>query len=147
MWSDVPLRLVFAESGHHSSQPMSKSSSSASLYSAGSEGTAIFGQSNRASASSSNTDLASSLPTHLHADGLDNFNPFFPISLLQWVQIGLVKLSRMGTNRISRVNSHVTYHCRPVTFGSSSFSEVQKMGELGCIWKKRAKILPALSLT
>ncbi|KAI3361765.1 hypothetical protein L3Q82_002108 [Scortum barcoo] len=72
------------ESGQHSSsQPISKSSSSVSLYSAGSEGTAIFGQSNRASASSSNTDLASSLPTNLQADGLDNFNPFFPISLLQ----------------------------------------------------------------
>nr|XP_033501993.1 probable E3 ubiquitin-protein ligase HERC1 isoform X6 [Epinephelus lanceolatus] len=87
------------ESGHHlSSQPISKSSSSVSLYSAGSEGTAIFGQSNRASASSSNTDLASSLPASLQADGLDNFNPFFPISLLQ-----------------------------PVSFGSSSFSEVQGM--------------------
>ncbi|XP_040914289.1 probable E3 ubiquitin-protein ligase HERC1 isoform X5 [Toxotes jaculatrix] len=87
------------ESGHHlSSQPISKSSSSVSLYSAGSEGTAIFGQSNRASASSSNTDLASSLPTNLQADGLDNFNPFLPISLLQ-----------------------------PVSFGSSSFSEVQGM--------------------
>ncbi|XP_065821674.1 probable E3 ubiquitin-protein ligase HERC1 isoform X4 [Labrus bergylta] len=72
------------ESGHHpSSQPVSKSSSSVSLYSAGSEGTAIFGQSNRASASSSNTDLASSLPAHLQADTLDSFNPFFPISLLQ----------------------------------------------------------------
>ncbi|XP_026209984.1 probable E3 ubiquitin-protein ligase HERC1 isoform X5 [Anabas testudineus] len=71
------------ESGHLSSQPISKSSSSVSLYSAGSEGTAIFGQSNRASASSSNTDLASSLPTHLQADGLENFNPFLPISLLQ----------------------------------------------------------------
>uniref|UniRef100_UPI0037E82BA5 probable E3 ubiquitin-protein ligase HERC1 n=1 Tax=Semicossyphus pulcher TaxID=241346 RepID=UPI0037E82BA5 len=72
------------ESGHHSSsQPISKSSSSVSLYSAGSEGTAIFGQSNRASASSSNTDLASSLPTNLHAEALESFNPFFPISLLQ----------------------------------------------------------------
>ncbi|XP_047185393.1 probable E3 ubiquitin-protein ligase HERC1 isoform X3 [Scophthalmus maximus] len=72
------------ESGHHlSSQPISKSSSSVSLYSAGSEGTAIFGQSNRASASSSNTDLASSLPANLQTDGLDNFNPFLPISLLQ----------------------------------------------------------------
>ncbi|XP_058472668.1 probable E3 ubiquitin-protein ligase HERC1 [Solea solea] len=72
------------ESGHHaSSQPISKSSSSVSLYSAGSEGTAIFGQSNRASASSSNTDLASSLPINLQADGLENFNPFLPISLLQ----------------------------------------------------------------
>ncbi|XP_029371513.1 probable E3 ubiquitin-protein ligase HERC1 isoform X2 [Echeneis naucrates] len=71
------------ESDHHSSQPISKSSSSVSLYSAGSEGTAIFGQSNRASASSSNTDLASSLPTNLQADGLENFNPFLPISLLQ----------------------------------------------------------------
>ncbi|XP_056259324.1 probable E3 ubiquitin-protein ligase HERC1 isoform X6 [Seriola aureovittata] len=87
------------ESGHHlSSQPISKSSSSVSLYSAGSEGTAIFGQSNRASASSSNTDLASSLPTNLQADGLDHFNPFLPISLLQ-----------------------------PVSFGGSSFSEVQGM--------------------
>ncbi|KAK2888184.1 probable E3 ubiquitin-protein ligase HERC1 isoform X2 [Channa argus] len=72
------------ESGHHStSQPISKSSSSVSLYSAGSEGTAIFGQSNRASASSSNTDLASSLPAYLQADGVENFNPFLPISLLQ----------------------------------------------------------------
>ncbi|KAM9841857.1 putative E3 ubiquitin-protein ligase HERC1 [Aulostomus maculatus] len=72
------------ESGHHlSSQPISKSSSSVSLYSAGSEGTAIFGQSNRASASSSNTELASSLPANLQGDGLENFNPFLPISLLQ----------------------------------------------------------------
>ncbi|XP_067431216.1 probable E3 ubiquitin-protein ligase HERC1 isoform X5 [Thunnus thynnus] len=87
------------ESGHHlSSQPISKSSSSVSLYSVGSEGTAIFGQSNRASVSSSNTELASSLPTNQQADGLDNFNPFLPISLLQ-----------------------------PVSFGSSSFSEVQGM--------------------
>ncbi|XP_044188776.1 probable E3 ubiquitin-protein ligase HERC1 isoform X6 [Thunnus albacares] len=71
------------ESGHHlSSQPISKSSSSVSLYSVGSEGTAIFGQSNRASVSSSNTELASSLPTNQQADGLDNFNPFLPISLL-----------------------------------------------------------------
>ncbi|KAM8827696.1 putative E3 ubiquitin-protein ligase HERC1 isoform 4-T4 [Spinachia spinachia] len=72
------------ESGHHlSSQTISKSSSSVSLYSAGSEGTAVFGQSNRASVSSSNNDLASSLPANLQADGLDHFNPFFPISLLQ----------------------------------------------------------------
>ncbi|KAM8872529.1 putative E3 ubiquitin-protein ligase HERC1 isoform 2-T2 [Synchiropus picturatus] len=66
-----------------SSQPLSKSSSSVSLYSAGSEGTAIFGQSNRASASSSNTELASSLPTNLQQDSLDSFDPFLPISLLQ----------------------------------------------------------------
>lgn len=72
------------DSGHTmTSHPISKSSSSVSLYSAGSEGTAIFGQSNRASASSSNTDLAMSLPTSLHSDGLENFNPFLPISLLQ----------------------------------------------------------------
>ncbi|XP_051907348.1 probable E3 ubiquitin-protein ligase HERC1 isoform X3 [Hippocampus zosterae] len=72
------------ESGHNfTSQPISKSSSSVSLYSVGSEGTAIFGQSNRASASSSNTELASSLPTNMQADGLDQFNPFLPISLLQ----------------------------------------------------------------
>lgn len=77
----VTLALFFSEFGHNPSQPISKSSSSASLYSAGSEGTAIFGQSNRASASSSNTDLTS-LPTNLE-DGLENFNPFFPTSLLQ----------------------------------------------------------------
>nr|XP_015798394.2 probable E3 ubiquitin-protein ligase HERC1 isoform X1 [Nothobranchius furzeri] len=72
------------ESGRHlSSQSISKSSSSVSLYSAGSEGTAIFGQSNRVSASSSNNDLATSLATNLQVDGLDNFNPFLPISLLQ----------------------------------------------------------------
>ncbi|XP_072310878.1 probable E3 ubiquitin-protein ligase HERC1 isoform X3 [Eucyclogobius newberryi] len=72
------------DSGHTmSSLPISKSSSSVSLYSAGSEGTAIFGQSNRASVSSSNTDLATSLPLSLHSDGLENFNPFLPISLLQ----------------------------------------------------------------
>uniref|UniRef100_UPI003AAEB7BA probable E3 ubiquitin-protein ligase HERC1 n=1 Tax=Centroberyx gerrardi TaxID=166262 RepID=UPI003AAEB7BA len=72
------------ESGHHlSSQPISKSSSSVSLYSTGSEGTAIFGQSNGASASSSNNDLAASLLTALQADGLENFNPFLPINLLQ----------------------------------------------------------------
>ncbi|XP_061887279.1 probable E3 ubiquitin-protein ligase HERC1 isoform X3 [Entelurus aequoreus] len=68
---------------HSTSQPISKSSSSVSLYSVGSEGTAIFGQSNRASASSSNTELASSLPTNLQADGHEHFNPFLPISLLQ----------------------------------------------------------------
>ncbi|KAM4720559.1 putative E3 ubiquitin-protein ligase HERC1 isoform 3-T4 [Anableps anableps] len=74
------------ESGRHlSSQSISKSSSSVSLYSAGSEGTAIFGQSNRVSASSSSNDLASSLPTNLQADGLESFNPFLPISLLQHV--------------------------------------------------------------
>ncbi|XP_068190129.1 probable E3 ubiquitin-protein ligase HERC1 isoform X2 [Antennarius striatus] len=71
------------EPAPHPFQPLSKSSSSASLYSAGSDGTAVFGQSNRASASSSNPDLASSAPAGLQADGLDSFNPFFPISLLQ----------------------------------------------------------------
>ncbi|KAM6984699.1 putative E3 ubiquitin-protein ligase HERC1 [Aplochiton taeniatus] len=72
------------ESGHHSSsQPVSKSSSSVSLYSTGSEGTAIFGQSNGGSASSSTNDLAASLLTALQADGLENFNPFLPINLLQ----------------------------------------------------------------
>ncbi|XP_026052426.1 probable E3 ubiquitin-protein ligase HERC1 isoform X3 [Carassius auratus] len=65
--------------GHSSSQPVSKSSSSVSLYSNGSEGTAIFGQ----SASPSTNDLTSSLLTALQADGLENFNPFLPISLLQ----------------------------------------------------------------
>ncbi|XP_030623810.1 probable E3 ubiquitin-protein ligase HERC1 [Chanos chanos] len=64
---------------HSSSQPVSKSSSSVSLYSNGSEGTAIFGQ----SASPSSNDLAASLLTALHADGLENFNPFLPINLLQ----------------------------------------------------------------
>ncbi|KAF7670462.1 hypothetical protein LDENG_00124780 [Lucifuga dentata] len=72
------------ESGHClSSQPISKSSSSVSLYSAGSEGTAIFGQSNRASVSSSNNDLAVSLPTVLQPDDLDNFSVLLPMSLLQ----------------------------------------------------------------
>ncbi|KAM3873957.1 putative E3 ubiquitin-protein ligase HERC1 [Diretmus argenteus] len=73
------------ESGHRhsSSQPISKSSSSVSLYSTGSEGTAVFGQSNGASASSSTNDLTASLLTALQADGLDNFNPFLPINLLQ----------------------------------------------------------------
>ncbi|XP_029920656.1 probable E3 ubiquitin-protein ligase HERC1 isoform X2 [Myripristis murdjan] len=72
------------ESGHHlSSQPISKSSSSVSLYSTGSEGTAVFGQSDGASASSSNNDLAASLLTALQADGLENFNPFLPINFLQ----------------------------------------------------------------
>ncbi|KAI7795921.1 putative E3 ubiquitin-protein ligase HERC1-like [Triplophysa rosa] len=65
--------------GNSSSQPVSKSSSSVSLYSNGSEGTAIFGQ----SASPSTNDLTASLLTALHADGLDNFNPFLPINLLQ----------------------------------------------------------------
>ncbi|CAB1352023.1 unnamed protein product [Coregonus sp. 'balchen'] len=72
------------EPGHpSSSQPVSKSSSSVSLYSTGSEGTAIFGQSNGASASSSTNDLAASLLSALQADGLENFNPFLPINLLQ----------------------------------------------------------------
>ncbi|XP_062334757.1 probable E3 ubiquitin-protein ligase HERC1 [Osmerus eperlanus] len=72
------------ESGpRSSSQPVSKSSSSVSLYSTGSEGTAVFGQSNGASASSSTNDLAASLLTALQADSLDNFNPFLPINLLQ----------------------------------------------------------------
>ncbi|KAI4901439.1 hypothetical protein NFI96_014722 [Prochilodus magdalenae] len=65
--------------GHSSSQPVSKSSSSVSLYSNGSDGTAIFGQ----SASSSTNDLTTSLLTALQADGLENFNPFLPINLLQ----------------------------------------------------------------
>ncbi|XP_072518712.1 probable E3 ubiquitin-protein ligase HERC1 isoform X2 [Salminus brasiliensis] len=65
--------------GHTSSQPVSKSSSSVSLYSNGSDGTAIFGQ----SASSSTNDLTTSLLTALQADGLENFNPFLPINLLQ----------------------------------------------------------------
>ncbi|KAL1253293.1 hypothetical protein QQF64_017986 [Cirrhinus molitorella] len=65
--------------GHLSSQPVSKSSSSVSLYSNGSEGTAIFGQ----SASPSTNDLTASLLTALQADGLENFNPFLPINLLQ----------------------------------------------------------------
>ncbi|XP_052393189.1 probable E3 ubiquitin-protein ligase HERC1 isoform X2 [Carassius gibelio] len=65
--------------GHSSSQPVSKSSSSVSLYSNGSEGTAIFGQ----SASPSTNDLTASLLTALQADGLENFNPFLPINLLQ----------------------------------------------------------------
>ncbi|XP_038130884.1 probable E3 ubiquitin-protein ligase HERC1 isoform X2 [Cyprinodon tularosa] len=74
------------ESGRHaSSQSVSKSSSSVSLYSAGSEGTAIFSQSNRVSASSSSNDLASSLQANLQMDGVENFNPFLPISLLQHV--------------------------------------------------------------
>ncbi|XP_036385733.1 probable E3 ubiquitin-protein ligase HERC1 isoform X2 [Megalops cyprinoides] len=72
------------DSGHHSSsQPVSKSSSTVSLYSNGSEGTAAFGQPPSASASSSNNDLAASLLTALQADGLENFNPFLPINLLQ----------------------------------------------------------------
>ncbi|XP_016106101.1 probable E3 ubiquitin-protein ligase HERC1 [Sinocyclocheilus grahami] len=65
--------------GHSSSQPVSKSSSSVSLYSNGSEGTAIFGQ----SASPSTNDLTASLLTALQADSLENFNPFLPINLLQ----------------------------------------------------------------
>lgn len=64
---------------HSASQPVSKSSSSVSLYSNGSDGTAAFGQ----SASSSTNDLANSLLTALQADGLENFNPFLPINLLQ----------------------------------------------------------------
>lgn len=132
----------FAESGHNPSQPISKSSSSVSLYSAGSEGTAIFGQSNRASASSSNTDLTS-LPTNLQADGLENFNPFFPTSLLQWVWN--CEYCWLKAHTAVWVNSHVvTYYFRPVSFGSSSFFEVQGLGELGCTWEVE-RILPALS--
>ncbi|XP_035245722.1 probable E3 ubiquitin-protein ligase HERC1 isoform X2 [Anguilla anguilla] len=66
-----------------SSQPVSKSSSTVSLYSNGSEGAAAFGQSASASASSSSNDLAASLLSALQADGLENFNPFLPINLLQ----------------------------------------------------------------
>ncbi|TRY98659.1 hypothetical protein DNTS_005902 [Danionella cerebrum] len=64
---------------HASSQPVSKSSSSVSLYSNGSEGTAIFSQ----SASPSFSDLTASLLTALQTDGLENFHPFLPINLLQ----------------------------------------------------------------
>ncbi|XP_048876533.1 probable E3 ubiquitin-protein ligase HERC1 isoform X3 [Brienomyrus brachyistius] len=72
------------ESAHHPvSQPVSKSSSTMSLYSNGSEGTTIFCPSNGATASSSSNDLAASLLSALQADGLDNFNPFLPINLLQ----------------------------------------------------------------
>ncbi|XP_034166972.2 probable E3 ubiquitin-protein ligase HERC1 isoform X4 [Pangasianodon hypophthalmus] len=65
--------------GHSTSQPVSQSSSSMSLHSNASDATAVFGQ----SASSSTNDLTSSLLTALQADGLDNFNPFLPISILQ----------------------------------------------------------------
>ncbi|KAJ8338960.1 hypothetical protein SKAU_G00357460 [Synaphobranchus kaupii] len=79
------------ESGpHSSSQPVSKSSSTVSLYSNGSEGAAAaaaFGQSNSASASSSSNDLAASLLSALQADGLENFNPFLPINLLQSLSV------------------------------------------------------------
>ncbi|MGH0184836.1 UNVERIFIED_CONTAM: hypothetical protein FKN15_017450 [Acipenser sinensis] len=66
-----------------SSQTMSQSSSTLSLYSNGSDGNATFCMSNEASASSSSNDLAASLLTALQADGLENFNPFLPINLLQ----------------------------------------------------------------
>ncbi|KAK1176357.1 putative E3 ubiquitin-protein ligase HERC1 isoform X1 [Acipenser oxyrinchus oxyrinchus] len=65
------------------SQTMSQSSSTLSLYSNGSDGNATFCMSNEASASSSSNDLAASLLTVLQADGLENFNPFLPINLLQ----------------------------------------------------------------
>ncbi|XP_062868147.1 probable E3 ubiquitin-protein ligase HERC1 [Trichomycterus rosablanca] len=65
--------------GHSTSQPVSKSSSTASLHSNASDVTAVLGQ----SASSSSNDLTSSLLTALQADGLENFNPFLPINLLQ----------------------------------------------------------------
>ncbi|TSK72182.1 putative E3 ubiquitin-protein ligase HERC1 [Bagarius yarrelli] len=64
---------------HGTSQPVSQSSSSMSLHSNTSDVTAVFGQ----STSSPNNDLTSSLLTALQADGLDNFNPFLPISILQ----------------------------------------------------------------
>ncbi|KAJ8402341.1 hypothetical protein AAFF_G00368300 [Aldrovandia affinis] len=76
------------DSGRHSSSnPVSKSSSTVSLYSNGSEGAAVFGQSNGASASSSSNDLATSLLSALQADGLENFNPFLPINLLQSLSV------------------------------------------------------------
>ncbi|KAK7896525.1 hypothetical protein WMY93_021850 [Mugilogobius chulae] len=110
-----------------SSQPISKSSSSASLYSAGSEGTAVFGQSNRASVSSSNTDLASSLPLSLHSDSLDTFNPFLPISLLQHMVLtrfptltGLVSSSPMLHPCFSLANSA---SCDAFTEQQTSFME------------------------
>ncbi|KAG2466568.1 HERC1 ligase, partial [Polypterus senegalus] len=68
---------------HPPSQAMSKSSSTMSLYSNGSDGNATFSMSNGASASSSSNDLAASLLSALQADGLENFNPFLPINLLQ----------------------------------------------------------------
>ncbi|XP_029108431.1 probable E3 ubiquitin-protein ligase HERC1 isoform X2 [Scleropages formosus] len=72
------------EPGHNSnSQSVSKSSSTMSLYSNGSEGTTIFCPSNGESASSSSNDLATSLLSALQTDGLENFNPFLPINLLQ----------------------------------------------------------------
>ncbi|KAF7696652.1 hypothetical protein HF521_005070 [Silurus meridionalis] len=66
-----------ANKGHVVSQTVSQSSSSVSLHSNTSDVTAVFGQ------SSSTNDLTSSLLTALQADGLDNFNPFLPISILQ----------------------------------------------------------------
>ncbi|KAL4617326.1 putative E3 ubiquitin-protein ligase HERC1 [Arapaima gigas] len=66
-----------------SSQSVSKSSSTVSLYSNGSEGTTIFCPSNGACASSSSNDLTTSLLSALQTDGLENFNPFLPINLLQ----------------------------------------------------------------
>lgn len=45
-------------------------------------------------------------------------------------------------------SSDVVTDCyRRVSFGSSSFSEVQGMGELGCIWKQRVRTVPVLPLT
>ncbi|XP_057674688.1 probable E3 ubiquitin-protein ligase HERC1 isoform X1 [Corythoichthys intestinalis] len=116
------------ESGHHSaSQPISKSSSSISLYSIGSEGTAIFGQSNQASASSSNMELASSLPTNLQADSLDQFNPFLPISLLQHMVLtrfptltGLVSAPPCAASSFSLASSA---SCDAFTEQQTSFME------------------------
>ncbi|XP_066566869.1 probable E3 ubiquitin-protein ligase HERC1 isoform X2 [Amia ocellicauda] len=65
------------------SQTMSASSSTMSLFSNASEGNTTFCLSNAASTSSSSNDLAASLLSALQADGLENFNPFLPINLLQ----------------------------------------------------------------
>nr|XP_015195044.1 PREDICTED: probable E3 ubiquitin-protein ligase HERC1 isoform X5 [Lepisosteus oculatus] len=64
-------------------QTMSESSSTMSLHSNGSEGNNTFCLSTAASTSSSSNDLAASLLSALQADGLENFNPFLPINLLQ----------------------------------------------------------------
>uniref|UniRef100_H3AIW9 B30.2/SPRY domain-containing protein n=1 Tax=Latimeria chalumnae TaxID=7897 RepID=H3AIW9_LATCH len=65
-------------------QTISESSSSFSLRSCSSEGTTTSPLSNVASASSSINDLGSSIFSALHNSGVDNFNPFLPINLIQF---------------------------------------------------------------
>nr|XP_014345328.1 PREDICTED: probable E3 ubiquitin-protein ligase HERC1 [Latimeria chalumnae] len=89
-------------------QTISESSSSFSLRSCSSEGTTTSPLSNVASASSSINDLGSSIFSALHNSGVDNFNPFLPINLIQqMVLVRFPSLAGLLNNPVLHSRLHV----------------------------------------